>query len=88
MQNLNLVIQQLGIPVFVLVIALAWSGIWKLLALWKAARKRSVAWFIILGLVNTLGILEILYIFIFSECCQKKAPRQAVQRKSRRKRRR
>lgn len=46
---------------------LIWSLFWKGLALWKAARDGSKAWFIILLVINTIGILEILYIFVFSK---------------------
>ncbi len=46
---------------------LIWSLIWKGLALWKAARRGEWVWFVVLLLVNTLGILEILYIFVFSQ---------------------
>ncbi|MEJ2267780.1 MAG: DUF5652 family protein [Nanoarchaeota archaeon] len=51
---------------------LLWSAVWKLLALWKSARKGSAVWFIVLALINTVGILEILYIFVFSKmkCCE------------------
>jgi methionyl-tRNA synthetase len=52
-------------PLFLAIII--WSIIWKGLALWKSARKEHLIWFIILLVINTLGILEILYIFIFSE---------------------
>lgn len=44
-----------------------WSAFWAALALWKAARNNSKIWFIILLLVHTLGILDILYIFVFSK---------------------
>ncbi|MCL5795284.1 MAG: DUF5652 family protein [Patescibacteria group bacterium] len=44
-----------------------WSLIWKAFALWKSARNNSVVWFIVFILVNTLGILEILYIYIFAK---------------------
>lgn len=44
---------------------LAWSLVWKGFALWRAARNKSVPWFVALLLINTLGILEILYIFVF-----------------------
>lgn len=44
-----------------------WSLIWKGLALWKAARQGSKWWFIILLVVNTIGILDILYIYLFSK---------------------
>ena len=47
-----------------LVVALMlWSIIWKGIALWKSARNKSKVWFVILLVVNTIGILEIIYIF-------------------------
>lgn len=50
-----------------LITVILWSIIWKGLALWKAARLGSKPWFIALLIVNTLGILEILYLFVFSK---------------------
>lgn len=47
----------------VYVLFLIWSLIWKGIALWQSARKKHLVWFMILLVVNTLGILEILYIF-------------------------
>ncbi len=44
-----------------------WSLVWKGLALWKSSKKNHLIWFIVLLVVNTVGILEILYIFIFSK---------------------
>ena len=44
-----------------------WTLPWKGVALWKAARLEKKWWFIVLLVVNTLGILEILYIFVFSK---------------------
>jgi len=49
-----------------------WSLAWKGIALWKSARKKSPVWFIVLLAVNTIGILEILYIFIFSKIGKEK----------------
>ncbi len=56
-----------GISAYLLVIIVIWSLAWKLTALWKSARNGSIIWFIVLGIVNTVGILEILYIFVFSK---------------------
>lgn len=39
-----------------------WSLFWKGLALWKAGTKKEKTWFVILFLVNTIGILEIIYL--------------------------
>jgi predicted membrane protein len=62
---------QLGVSLWLLVVILIWSVVWKLLALWKSARKNHVVWFIVLAIVNTVGILEILYIYVFSEMTMK-----------------
>ena len=43
-----------------------WTLPWKGIALWKAARRSQKIWFIVLLVVHTLGLLEILYIFVFS----------------------
>ena len=59
--------RQLGVSLWVFVVILIWSVVWKLLALWKSARKGHTVWFILLAIINTIGILEILYIYVFSE---------------------
>jgi len=70
----------LGVPVAVFAIALIWTAVWKLLAMWKAAQKKSPVWFILLAIINTVGILPILYIFIFSEMGKNK-PQKAKRSK-------
>jgi len=42
-----------------------WSLIWKGIALWRAARNGDKIWYIVLLVINTLGLLEITYIFFF-----------------------
>ena len=51
----------------VIIILAVWSAIWKGFALYRAGANRSPAWFVCLLIFNTLGILEILYIFVFSK---------------------
>lgn len=55
------------IPAWGIYLLLVWSLVWKGIALWKAARNQDKIWFIVLLVINTLGILEILYIFVFSK---------------------
>lgn len=50
-------------PLFYLVIA--WAVIWKGIALWHAARNRQLVWYIAILIVNTVGILEIVYLIFF-----------------------
>ena len=49
-----------------LAVVVLWTLIWKGMALWKAAQEKSKVWFVILLVVNTVGILEILYLYVFS----------------------
>lgn len=53
---------------------IAWTLPWKGVALWKSARNSQKYWFIALLILNTLAILEIIYIFFFSKkaCLAKK----------------
>ena len=44
-----------------------WSLFWKGLALWKSARNDERYWFVALLVINTMGILEILYLFVFAK---------------------
>ena len=46
-----------------LVLLIAWSLVWKGLALWRAAKRGDMWWFIAFLIINTLGILEIVYLF-------------------------
>jgi len=49
-----------------------WSLFWKGLALWKAGTRKEKTWFIILFLVNTIGILEIVYLLTRKKMKKKK----------------
>ena len=40
-----------------------WSIFWKGLALWHSGRRGQPWWFVILLVLNTVGILEIIYLF-------------------------
>jgi len=40
-----------------------WSIFWKGLALWHSGQRGNVLWFVLLLVINTLGILEIIYLF-------------------------
>jgi len=50
-----------------IIITLLWTIPWKGVALWKAAHLGHKKWFIVLLIINTMAILDILYIYIFSK---------------------
>jgi len=81
----DLISQYMGVSmdaaIWIVSIAMLWALIWKGFALWKSARKKSVLWFIILLIFNTVGILEILYIFVFSKISLKNKAKPAAKKK-------
>ena len=81
MAYLETIAAQLGIATWLITLVLVWSLVWKLLALWKSARKGHMAWFIVMGVVNLVGILEILYIFVFSEMKFKSSKKSTKKKK-------
>jgi len=54
---------------------IVWTLIFKGMALWKAARNNQRNWFLAILVFNTLGILDIVYLFYFS----KPKPKDSVQ---------
>ena len=47
-----------------ILLAVLWTLVWKGLALWRAAGLRQKWWFVAILIVNTLGLLEIIYLFL------------------------
>lgn len=60
-----------GFSWFLLALAV-WTIPWKGYALWLAARNNHTWWFIALLIVNTVAILEIIYIFAIGRPAQAK----------------
>ena len=52
------------ISLFWIIPAVIWTLAWKGVALWRSAGLRQKWWFVALLLINTLGILEIIYLFL------------------------
>lgn len=44
---------------------LLWTILWKAMALWKAGRNNQLGWFIGLFFIQTLGVLDLVYIIFF-----------------------
>lgn len=53
-----------------------WTLAWKGVALWKSSHNNQKKWFIALLLINTFGILEIIYLFYFSKSKHPKTENQ------------
>jgi hypothetical protein len=48
-----------------LLVLVLWELIWKGIALWKCGRHNQLAWFIVILIFNTAGILPIIYLLFF-----------------------
>lgn len=49
------------------ILAMVWVLPWKGVSLWRSAKRGDKAWFVALLLINSLAILDIIYIFGFSK---------------------
>lgn len=67
MQQVQQILAEINKNPYLAIPLMLWTVIWKGLALWKAARKEDKIWFAALLVLNTLGIAEILYFFVFSK---------------------
>ncbi|PIQ66545.1 MAG: hypothetical protein COV96_00850 [Candidatus Zambryskibacteria bacterium CG11_big_fil_rev_8_21_14_0_20_42_18] len=67
MESINLLAGLVGVNPILVALAIIWSLVWKGLALWKSAGLRQKYWFIAILIINTLGVLEIIYIFFVAK---------------------
>ncbi|MDD2420887.1 MAG: DUF5652 family protein [Heliobacteriaceae bacterium] len=61
---MNDIAQVLNDP-WVLIPLVLWSLVWKGFALWHSARNDQRGWFVALLVINTVGLLEIIYLAFF-----------------------
>lgn len=50
---------------FLFILLVIWSIVWKIIALWKASQNGQKMWFVGMFLVNSVGILELIYLGFF-----------------------
>ena len=62
---MDTIAQALQTNPYLLYAIVVWSGVWKAIALWHAARGNQLAWYVALVIINTLGVLEIIYLLFF-----------------------
>jgi hypothetical protein len=53
----------LGLSGWTIILLLIWILFWKGCSLWISAKNNQKWWFLAFLIINTLGILEIIYIF-------------------------
>ena len=61
-----------GIAGAAIVTLLVWTLVWQGIGLWRSARHEQRGWFIALLVVNSLGLLPIIYLAFFQRKPKKK----------------
>ena len=51
-----------GIFSILIIVLSVWEAIWTLLGLWFAARQNQKIWFLLMGILQVIGIIEIIYL--------------------------
>jgi hypothetical protein len=63
MHTLQHVIGHLDFWYPIVLFIIVWDIVWRLVTMWKAGRNNDFVWFICIAILNTLGILPIIYYF-------------------------
>ncbi len=53
--------------IWLISLLVAWEMVWKAFAMWRAARKGQLVWFVCVMVFNTIGILPIIYLLTNKE---------------------
>ena len=59
-----------GTMILGLLVISVWTLIWKGFALWHSARSQQKGWFIAILILNTMGLLPIIYLIWFKPKCE------------------
>ena len=58
--------------VFLMMLLGIWELVWKGMGLWRAARNSQQNWFVAILLINSLGILPIIYLKFYAKSKKKR----------------
>ena len=60
---LGLTNTQITLLLVALIVLALWDLVWKAVAMWEAAKQGSKLWFVLLLIINSVGILPIVYLW-------------------------
>jgi len=53
--------------IVVLIVLAVWELVWKAIALWQSAQHKQLIWFLVVLIINSAGILPIIYLGFFNK---------------------
>ncbi len=68
--NASALLELIGIPatwLWLFVLIAIWDLVWRGIALWKCGRYNQPVWFIFVLIINSMGILPIVYLLFFQK---------------------
>ena len=63
--SLGISVNALVILMVVMAILVVFDSVMKLIGMWKSARNGHIVWFIFIAIINSVGILPIIYLVWF-----------------------
>ncbi len=51
----------------ILALVIIWEAVWKGIGLWRSARNKQVWWFVAIFIINSIGILPLIYLVFFDK---------------------
>lgn len=56
-----------GVGFVILALVVIWEAVWKGIGLWRSARNKQVWWFVAIFIINSIGILPLIYLVFFDK---------------------
>ncbi len=50
----------------ILALLIVWEAVLKAIALWKSAQRKQLGWFLAIFIINSAGVLPLIYLVFFS----------------------
>ena len=71
---------EIGLLMYLLPLII-WEIVWKGIGMWKSARNGQKTWFVLILILNTVGILPIVYIAFFQHKIKEKDKKKSKNKK-------
>ncbi|MFA5061178.1 MAG: DUF5652 family protein [Candidatus Pacearchaeota archaeon] len=64
-----------------ILVVVIWDAVWKIIGSWRAGRNNQPVWFVFILILNTIGILPIIYLTWFQKNKNPKTLQKKISKK-------
>jgi len=68
-----------------LILLMAWELVWKGIALYKSGKHEQITWFVVMFIINTAGLLPIIYLAFFQHASWMKKTKSNKKKRAKKK---